>query len=377
MNLAALRYDDLREENTLRLIVALRDYLDGQSAAAALETARLRYKAEDKFGAVAQMMLFTRDGLEQASDPLIRRYRQQVAQGKRVVDAGCGIGSDSIAFALGGGDVIGLDIDPARIAMARWNAQVLEADVTFAVADIRDGLPDAEFVFFDPARRDEHGKRIFDVERYLPPLVTIKAWNKHPLMAVKLSPGVDLAQLEAYGGRVEFISVRGELKEALLWLDADNPEDNGASATLLRGSQVWRWAASMTVTVGTSEPRAWLVEPDPALLRANMVADVAFELGGFQLDETIAYITADAQPDSPWVRAWRVLDWLPFNLKKLRAYLRERNVGTVTVKKRGSPLTPEELIAKLKLKGDESRTLVLTRCRGKHIVIVCEDIAVQ
>ncbi|MBC7870509.1 MAG: SAM-dependent methyltransferase, partial [Chitinophagaceae bacterium] len=64
---------------------------------------------------------------------------------------------------------------------------------------------------------------------------------------------------------------------------------------------------------------------------------------------------------------------MPFNLKKQRAYLRERNVGTVTVKKRGSALTPEGLIADLKLKGDETRTLVLTRCAGRPIVMICSD----
>jgi hypothetical protein len=92
-----------------------------------------------------------------------------------------------------------------------------------------------------------------------------------------------------------------------------------------------------------SEPRAWLVEPDPAILRAGLVQDAAASVGGFMLDETIAYFTTDAPPDSPWLRAWRVLDWMPFNLKRLRAYLRQHHVGAVTVKKRGSPIAPEAL----------------------------------
>ena len=83
------------------------------------------------------------------------------------------------------------------------------------------------------------------------------------------------------------------------------------------------------------------------------------------------------KPDSPWVRSWKIIDWMPFNLKKLRAYLRERNVGTVTVKKRGTAVTPEELIAKLKLNGNGSRTIVLTRCRGEHIVMVCDDLTIE
>ena len=40
---------------------------------------------------------------------------------------------------------------------------------------------------------------------------------------------------------------------------------------------------------------------------------------------------------------------------------------------RGAVYTPEELAARLKLKGNESRTLVLTRCDGKAIVLVCAD----
>jgi hypothetical protein len=63
---------------------------------------------------------------------------------------------------------------------------------------------------------------------------------------------------------------------------------------------------------------------------------------------------------------------MPFNLKKLRAYLRERNIGRVTVKKRGSPLTPEELIAKLRLSSEgEERVVVLTRVKGDPVVIIC------
>ncbi|MCU0512589.1 MAG: hypothetical protein MUE40_08445 [Anaerolineae bacterium] len=92
------------------------------------------------------------------------------------------------------------------------------------------------------------------------------------------------------------------------------------------------------------------------------------------LDESIAYLTTDAPPATPWARAWRILGWLPFHLKKLRHTLRAQQVGHITVKKRGSPITPEALIAQLGLTtGPESRTLVLTRLRGQPIVLICAD----
>jgi SAM-dependent methyltransferase len=389
----------LGESNALRLLTALRKDNAAEQAGAALEMARLRLKAVAKFGDDARRMMFTREALEQASDPLVRGYRAKAILGDEgvgvcrrqtptnplafvsVIDAGCGIGADSLAFA-GAADVLGLDMDIVRVEIARYNAAALGLkNARFEVADIREGLPDGDVAFFDPARRDAQGKRIYNVEQYQPPLSIVQGWS-HPLRAVKLSPGVDLAQVAAYGGAVEFISVAGDLKEAVLWL-GDGCE--GYRATLLNGENVHHWNSKglsatsrglspispYTADPTISPPRAWLVEPDPAILRAGLVQDVAASLNGFMLDENIAYFTTDAKPDSPWVRAWRILDWMPFNLKKLRAYLRERNVGNVTVKKRGSPLTPETLIPQLKLKGDESRTLVLTRLQGKPIVIIC------
>ena len=68
-------------------------------------------------------------------------------------------------------------------------------------------------------------------------------------------------------------------------------------------------------------------------------------------------------------------DWFPFSLKRLRAYLHVRRVGRVTVKKRGSPLQPEELIHKLRLEGEEERVLFLTHVRGRAVVIVAMECA--
>ncbi len=366
-----LASQDLSESSTLRLLTTLRKSYSPEQASAALEMAQLRLKAVDKFGANASRLFFTRHALEQASDPLVRNYRASQIGAKLIVDACCGIGADSLALAVVGADVIGVDQDALRVEIARFNASILDVKARFQVGDVCAGLPNADVVFFDPGRRDEQGRRIHDVERYQPPLNTIRSWT-HQQVIVKLSPGVDLSQLESYGGRIEFISVNGDLKEAVLWRDGTA---KGLSATLLTGNQIYKWeakdVASSAMTL--SEPRTWLVEPDPALLRAGLVQDVASHFAGNLLDETIAYFTSDQKPDSVWVRSWRILDWMPFNLKHLRTYLREHQVGHVTVKKRGTAVTPDTLIPQLKLKGDESRVLVLTRSQGRQIVMICAE----
>ncbi len=369
--LAWLAEQDLADENSLRLLTALRREHAPAEAGAALELARLRRAAVAKFGSDAAHLYFTREALEQASDPRIRRWRAAGSAGLRVVDAGCSIGTDSLAYAAAGAVVTGIDRDPLRTALARLNAAALNLDVKFETGDVRDALSPADLIFFDPARRAADGQRVFSVERYEPPLSTLRQWHA-PRIRVKLAPGVKRAEIEPYGGNLIFISVAGELKEALLDLGGETAAA-GAAALLFHGDQVCYWGAEAIAAAPISAPRAYLIEPDPALIRAGLVAAAALRWEAAQLDPTTAYLTADAAPATPWARAWRIEDWLPFNIKALRAALRERDIGRVTVKKRGTAVTPEALIPQLKLNGGQARTLVLTRWQGRQIVLICEE----
>src|SRR5690606_35555216 len=154
--LSSLADQDPSEANALGLRTSLREDHSPDDGGAALELARLRQKAVEKFGDDAQRMFSTREASEQASDPFIRHYCSTVVNGLRVVDVGCSIGSDALAFARGGADVLGIDNDPLRVEMARLNAAAV-ANIRFEVRDAREPLPDADPVFFDPARRDSAG----------------------------------------------------------------------------------------------------------------------------------------------------------------------------------------------------------------------------
>ena len=212
-------------------------------------------------------------------------------------------------------------------------------------------------IFFDPGRRDRQGRRIRHVEQYLPPLSLVRGWQADEII-VKLSPAVDLQQLASYGGQVEFISTKGQLTEALLWL---HQPSSPPRATLLTDDGARHLTRDHPADIEIASPRAWLFEADPAVLRAGLVQDLAQELDAAMIDETIAYLTMDARVESPWGRYWQILDWMPFQLKRLRRYLIERGVGRVTVKKRGFAMTPDELIARLRLRdGDEVRVLVMS-----------------
>jgi SAM-dependent methyltransferase len=359
------------EATLLADLTHLRKRYPAAQVAAALETVRLRGRAAAKFGR-ADRMYFTAPALEQASGEEIAAYRArryQAVGAERVADLGCGVGGDSLALAAGA-QVLGIDLDELRLAMAQANCSVYDRGDQFQplLADLRQWLPvGVGALFFDPGRRTDDGRRIYSVSHYRPPLETIQRWlPRLPHLAVKVSPGVDYAELPP-GAEIEFISEKGAVKEAVLWF-GDLRTGAGRRATLLPGGETLTDEPPPAIPVRS--PGAFLYEPDGAVIRAHLVEQLADRLGAAKLDRDIAYLTADAPVVTPFARAYALEGHMPFNLKKLRAHLRARNVGRVVVKKRGSPLDPEELMRRLRLRGDEERVLFLTRVSGRPSVLV-------
>ena len=219
--LAALAAEPITAHNELPLAEQLRRELGPQRARLLLAQAVLRQKGQAKFSR-ADAMLFTRSSLEQASSERIARLRadRYAAAGcGRVVDMGCGIGADAIGL-CGVAQVLGIDHDLTRLRLARHNVAVYGAAARFQAlqADLLTlPPPAADAFFFDPARRDAQGRRIYDPAHYRPPLTLLTRWLPRVSRgAAKVSPGIDYDALPA-GVEAEFISVNGDLKECLLW----------------------------------------------------------------------------------------------------------------------------------------------------------------
>ncbi|MEU9283347.1 methyltransferase domain-containing protein [Streptomyces sp. NPDC048275] len=355
----------------LAVATRLRREHPAELVSAALTQARLRQRAAAKFGPEdAERMFFTPNGVEQSTRTTVatHRARRFAELGVRTVADLCsGIGGDAIALARAGIRVLAVDHDPLTVAAARANADALgladlievrEADVT----EVDTSPYDA--VFVDPARRGGRG-RIFDPEAYSPPLSwAIGTALKAPLAALKIAPGIPHEAVPAEA-EAEWISDGGDVKEAVLWFGT---EPGLVRATLLPGPRVLRGRRLPDPSV--RPVGRYLYEPDGAVIRAHLVAEVAEELDGGLIDETIAYITADELRATPYAAAYEITDQLRFSVKKLKALLREREVGILTVKKRGSAVEPEELRKKVKPHGPHSATVFLTRVAGAPTMLI-------
>jgi hypothetical protein len=346
--------------------------IDPRLVAGALTQSRLRARAQGKFDHFADGMLFTAAGLEQATRLTVaaRHARRYLTAGcQRVADLTCGIGGDSMAMSALGLSVVACELDELTAAIATVNLRHFPDSEVRHTDGLALDLTGIDGIFADPARRTAGGRRSHDPAAYTPPLDAVLALRTTvPALGVKVGPAIPHTAVPN-DAEAQWLSVDGDVVEAGLWFGPLAPDGPGRSALVLRG------ATATTVRGPAGRPDvgpigAYLYEPDGAVIRAGLVSAIADEVHGRLLDRTIAYVTADTLVPSASADAYRVLDTLPFGLKRLRTYLRERGVGSLTIKKRGTAVTPEQLRKQLDLRGDETATIVLTRVAGSQQVLV-------
>jgi hypothetical protein len=366
-------------ESELQVQSSLRRTTTAAQAAAVLTQVELRTHAVAKLGDLAATMYFTRAALEQATRLRVsahRAGRMRAFGAETVIDLGCGIGGDLIAAARAGLVCAGVDLDPLRVAIAEANlaALGLEGAVMTADATKVDHTP-FDLAYADPARRTGAG-RSFKVEDWTPPWSWVQGLLARDA-CVKVAPGIPHDLIPA-GVEAEWVSDGGEVKEAALW--------SGRTATAARRATVIGEGGLASLddeddpgaeAVGVRAVGAFLYEPDGAVIRAGLVTAVAAGVGGGLIDPKIAYVTSDAAFRSPFARGYRVIEALPYREKQLKAALRERGIGRLTIKKRGVDVSPEQLRKRLALAGDNEATIVLTRVAGEGTCLLVAPIPVS
>lgn len=366
------------KSTSLSLGAQLRE--QGHSAdlvAAALTQSRLRALGEAKFGPFAANMLFTQVGLEQAtrlSVAAVHAARFRDAGVPHVWDLGCGVGGDAMALAGLDVPVTAVDRDEVTVGAALMNLRHWpNATVRHECVESLE-IPAEHGVYLDPARRSG-SKKVFDPRLYSPGWDFVLAVSSRCVAAgIKVAPAISHDDLPD-GVETQWVSVDGAVVEACIWRGATQRPGVSRSALLLSSDPLASSYCLDSADADFEQAPAgtvgeYLFEPDGAVIRSGLVAQVVQEIQGRLLDERIAYITTDSPVQHPAVTGYRVVEQLPLNVKRLQAYCGQHDIGAVTIKKRGVKMTPEELRKKLKLSGPNSATIVLTRIKDKHTAFI-------
>jgi THUMP domain-like len=334
-------------------IAALRKQF-GDRTPALVETVLLRRRAADKLPGTGEW-LFTDEALQQASAAAVATHRAQRLAGRIVHDVTCSIGTELAALRGSAARVVGSDIDPVRLAMARHNlggaADLCRADALHPVT--RDAV-----VMADPARRGS-GRRRFNPREYQPALDQLFDVYRGRELVVKSAPGIDFDVVTRLGfdGEIEVTSYRGSVREACLWsAGLADPGVRRRASILDRGEQITDAEADDCPVRPVGR---WIVDPDGAVVRAGLVRHYAARHTLWQLDPHIAYLSGDQLPTG--VRGFEVLQQLPFDERRLRQALSALDGGALEILVRGVDVDPTALRRRLALRGSQALTVVITR----------------
>ena len=368
--LGRLGEQPLSPADALRLGTELRADYPAELVAAALAQHELRIAARAKFSRAMQMF-FTRDGLEQASAELVARHRRgRYPAGGLLADLCCGIGGDLIALA-DGHQVRAVDADPLHLRMAEANAAAygVAGGVRFEHRDVRDtDLTAVTAAFIDPARRTGRGRLRPGASE--PPL----AWcldlaGRVGQLGIKAAPGIP-RELVPPGWEAEFIAVGRELKEAALW--SPGLARSATRATILPGGHTLTPQPGPPVPVAAPGP--FLLDPNPAVTRAGLVAELGRAAGGWQIDEQIAFLCTAEPVRTPFARTLQVLESGRWHQRELSARLRALGIGSVDIRRRGLAGDVSQVRRQLKLSGPHRAILIMTRAADRPWALICQDL---
>ncbi|MCM1349429.1 MAG: class I SAM-dependent methyltransferase [Firmicutes bacterium] len=323
---------------------------------------------------------------QSTSDSLARYHASLLPPQSSVLDMTCGLGIDAFHFASKSKRVVAYDINQATAAATQHNAKLLGLDnVTVICGDsvkALEGMKDDDFdvIFIDPARRGDHGKRLFaladcepDVTKLLPRMLEVA-----PRVMIKASPMLDISHTIAELENLETVYAIGTTREckelviscrrgytAVPKIHATTIlSDGDVSEFQFSGAEEKEAVAEFTAP----EPGQILLDPYPAVLKTGPFNLLAQRFGLHKVaPNSHLYFSNIDEKRFPGSR-FAIDSVMSLNNKtaKIIAGMEDR----FDVSTRNSPLTAEALIKKLKIKTGGERRLFATSLAGRQAIVI-------
>ena len=347
----------------------------------ALEQIAGRQKARTKlpsWAAIDGIVYPPHLSMEQCSSEVTARYKASIAgKGALFVDLTAGFGVDMALISQGFQKAVHVERQPQLCAISAENFRLLGLNHIEVVCG--DGVAylhtmrHADLLFIDPARRDVHGGRTYDISDCTPNVLEIldEMLEKADRVMIKLSPMLDWRKAVADLGKVNevhIISVDNECKELLLILSKTKKP--------LRVFCVNNDECFEVVEGISSQPRPlpqdmrYLYEPNASVMKAGCFDLIEQRFGVVQLERNSHLFVSDKEILGFPGRQFLIEKRTSMNKRELKATLADVDQANITV--RNFPMSVAELRKRLKLKeGGDVYIFATTISDEGHQLLVC------
>ena len=318
--------------------------------------------------------------MEQCSSEATAKYKARMAgKGLRFVDLTAGFGVDAAFIAEGFQQVVTIEQQEKLCAITSENYRLLGlSQVEVRCGDGVDylhAMEHADLIYIDPARRDEHGGRTYDIADCTPNVLELREelLAKADRAMIKLSPMLDWRKaVEDLGkvSEVHIVSVDNECKELLLVLsELSKP----LQVFCVNDGQTFSFRPASTQSLSLpSLPSSFffLYVPNASIMKAGCFEELAERFQIAPLDRNSHLFVSDSEVSGFPGRCFKIEKMTSLNKRELKEALADIRQANIAV--RNFPLSVAELRKRLKLQdGGDTYIFATTVADKGHQLLIC------
>lgn len=374
------RCDDVR---SLALQAKRYPGVDMREAVVQIEGWQLACVKLPAWSATAGIIFPPKISMEQCSSEPAARYKASLLRGARFADLTGGFGIDFSYICCGFDEAFYIERNERLCDIARHNFSLLGLDHAAVMngnsEKLLESLPQLDWIFVDPARRDGDGRKVVALSDCEPNVVELEELllEKSANVMIKCSPMLDIKlacrQLRNVSA-VHVVAVNNECKELLFVLERNKCESLPVHCVniLKDGVQefVFEQREEASVVIGCcSEVGRYLYEPNPTIQKAGCSRVIASRFGISKLHPNSQLYTSDVLVDDFPGRVFEVTDVLGFSKNEIKK-VQSLQKANITV--RNFPESVQQLRKRLKLSdGGDSYIFATTLSDERKVLILC------
>lgn len=319
--------------------------------------------------------------VEQTSSESLAQYKASLISGNSLIDLTGGFGVDDFYFARSFKKVVHCEFQKELSGIVSHNLKVLHIDNIETVngdsiAYLEQATSTFDWIYIDPARRDESKSKVFLLRDCTPDVVSLQSvlFEKSKNILLKAAPLLDVsAVLQEINNvkKIYAVALHNEVKELLIILEKDfNGIPNVVACNIFQNGEIRSDEFSLEDDESAvhSVPLNYLYEPYSSYLKLGQYNSISNRFKVKKLHKHSHLYTSERLIDFPG-RRFKIEQVVPYHKKNLK-FLEQTKCNVTT---RNFPLKVEEIRKKHKLKdGGETYVFFTTDLNNEKIVIIAK-----
>ncbi len=282
--------------------------------------------------------------MEQCSSETTAKYKASLVSGKHFVDltGGAGVDAWALSNSFETGDYVEQNSQIAELTKVNFEklgVENLSVTIGFAEDFLKDLHDPADLIYIDPARRDQHKNRVFQLADCTPGVVELLPIlkSKAEQVLIKTSPMMDIdLSIKSMKGvnEVHILSVENDCKEVLYLVEEKEVKDIlFKTVNFKKGSQECFDFSQLEVSTAQttySLPKKYLYEPNASIMKSGAFDLISQRFSISKLHPNTQLFTSDDLIDFFPGRTFVIEANIGYDKKKLKKLIPDNKANVTT-----------------------------------------------